>query len=77
MIRDLPKLIGDINQENPAKVILEEHFEQEIRNSKKVATIANFYEHIVQIVTDQSEENSWSENELDTEDSFQIDGTTL
>lgn len=73
MLRDLPKLIGDINQENPAKTILEQHFEQEIRNCKKVATIANFYDHILQIVTDQSEDISWSENESDTEDNIHMD----
>ena len=70
MLKDLPKMISEISQENLAKTILEEHFEQEIRKSTNVAKISNFHENIQQILLDQTENGYESDMNEDDEDTL-------
>ena len=70
MLKDLPKMISEISQENLAKTILEEHFEQEIRKCTNVAKIANFHENIQQILLDQTENGYESDMNEDDEDTL-------
>ena len=58
LLKELPDLIKNISEDNPLKSYIGDHYKTDIRNSKKLSVVSNFYEHVRQIVENQEIEVS-------------------
>ena len=52
MLRDLPSLVEQIPSNHPTKEFITEHFKNEIKSCRNIATVENFYSMIQQILLD-------------------------
>ena len=54
MIKELREMIKNISDDNSLKSYISNHFDTDIRMSKKLSIVSNFYENVRQMLTSQS-----------------------